>query len=68
MGRDRNQADIRFAGRQFYRATGGSCVTDLVAQTPFTALGLVLEVPHERSRIEEVDGRHSNAALHVAGH
>ena len=32
------------------------------------ALGLVLEVPHQRSRIEEVDGRHTDAALALEGH
>ena len=68
MGRDRNQTDIRFAGSQLYRAAGGGCVTDLVAQTPFAALRLVLEVPHQRSRIEEVNSRHTNAALALEGH
>jgi hypothetical protein len=28
----------------------------------------VLEVPHQRSRIEEMNRRHTNAAFELAGH
>jgi hypothetical protein len=68
MGGNGNQADIRITRSQFPSAAGWCGIADLVALAQITAPGLVLEVPHQRSRIEEMNRRHTNAAFELAGH
>ena len=63
-----NQADIGLARGQLRSAARRCGVADLVELTQVAALGFVFEVPHQRSRIEEVDSRHTDAALWLEGH
>ena len=54
--RDGDQTEVGTVGEEFVGAQGRLCVMDLVALGEGGVAGRVLEVPHERSGIEEVDG------------
>ncbi len=56
QGGDGDEADVGRAGGQPRRALGGRHAVDLIALGEFGIEGRVLEVPHERRGVEEVDG------------
>jgi len=59
--RDGDEAEIGTVGDEVVRAERGLGVADVVALGECGVAGWVLEVPHERRRVEEVDGGDAKA-------
>ncbi len=55
-GGDGDEAEVGFSGEEMLGAEGGLGVVKGVAGGEFGGQGWVLEVPHERGGVEEVDG------------
>ena len=58
-----DEAEVGAGGEKFGGAEGGLSVVEGVALGQFGGMGRVLEVPHERRGVEEVDGGYADAFL-----
>ena len=60
-GGDGDEAEVGAGGEEFGGAEGGLGVVEGVALGEFCGEGRVLEVPHERRGVEEVNGGYADA-------
>ena len=57
---DGNEAEIGASSEEFFRTKGGLRVMEAVALGQFGRERWVFKVPHERGRVEEVDGGYAD--------